>query len=399
MYSYFKWVFNHNYKESTSTGVSTNFLSSNEISKAVEYHAKFEDYKPTPLVDLKNLAEFWEVDKIWVKDESYRYGLNAFKVLGAFYAIGKFMAQKLGVSIENISFEEMKSEATKKKLGQITFATATDGNHGRAVAWAAAQLGQKAVVYMPKGSSVERLKAIQTTGAEASITDLNYDDAVRLAAENAKKYGWQVVQDTAWEGYEEIPTWIMQGYATLAHEVVEELKTRNEEKPTHIFLQAGVGSFAGAIQGYFTDLYKENRPISIIVEPDKADCYYLSAKINDGKPHAVTGDMDTIMAGLACGKPSPVGWKIINDYSQVCFSCDDYVTEKGIRILANPLKNDSKIISGESGAVGMGLLSLLMTDEYSELRKMLKLDNESRILIISTEGDTDTDSYRRILWG
>ena len=395
----FNWILSANSRKSIEEKASADFLSVEEIRTVQNYHSKFEQYKPTPLVDLKELAKYFKVEKLWVKDESYRLGLNAFKVLGAAYAMGKFIAGKLGVDIKDISFKQLKSKETREKLGQMTFTTATDGNHGRAVAWAAQQLGQKAVVYMPKGSSEERLNAILETGAEASITDLNYDGAVRLAAENAKKYGWHVIQDTAWEGYKEIPTWIMQGYATLAHEIQGQLKEQNIHKPTHIFLQAGVGSFAGAIQGYYADLFGEERPISIVVEPDKADCIYLSAKINDGSPYAVTGDMDTIMAGLACGEPNPIGWNILRDYADAYFSCEDYVAERGMRILANPLKGDTRIISGESGAVGLGLLSLIIENEcYKELREQLRIDQSSRIVIISTEGDTDPDSYRRILW-
>ena len=400
MNSYFNWIINTVSRGDAVKETYTDFLSSTVIQKVRNYHSTFEQYKPTPLVNLKKLAEHYGVGKIWVKDESYRFGLNAFKVMGAAYAIGKFIAEKLGVNIEELSFEQLKSEDTRNKVGQITFTTATDGNHGRAVAWAAQQLGQKAVVYMPKGSSRERLKAIQNTGAEASITELNYDEAVRLAAENAEKYGWQVIQDTAWEGYEKIPTWIMQGYAAIAHEIQEQLKEENIIKPTHIFLQAGVGSFAGGIQGYYTNLFGQNRPITMVVEPDKADCIYRSALINDGKPHAVTGDMQTIMAGLACGEPNPIGWNILRDYTDAYFSCDDYVTERGMRILANPLKNDPKVIAGESGAVGMGLLSLILEYESCrDLREKLELNNSSRVLIINTEGDTDPDSYRRILWG
>jgi len=396
----FKWVLNTASKKDSENSALTEFLSTEEITKVQSYHSRFDKYEPTPLVDLTNLAKHYGLEKIWVKDESYRLGLNAFKVLGAAYAIGKYLAQKLEVAIEDISFEQLKSEETKKKLGQITFTTATDGNHGRAVAWAAQQLGQKAVVYMPKGSSQERLNAILETGAQASITDLNYDDAVRLSADNATKYGWKIIQDTAWEGYEEVPTWIMQGYATMAHEIQQQLMDQNMDKPTHIFLQAGVGSFAGAILGYYTDLFGENRPVTMVVEPRLADCIYKSALINDGKPHAVTGDMQTIMAGLACGEPNPIAWNILREYGHAYFSCDDYVTERGMRILANPLSNDKKVISGESGAVGMGLLSLLLeSDKFRELREQLKLNSSSRVLIISTEGDTDPDSYRRILWG
>lgn len=395
-----QWIINRQARQTNDKKVSPDFLSTDEIDQARNFHRKFESYQPTPCISLDQLAAYLGVDKLWVKDESYRFGLNAFKVLGASYAIGKFLANKLNTDIKELSFERLKSKETRDKLGEITFTTATDGNHGRAVAWAARELGQRAVVYMPKGSSQERLNAILATGAEASITDLNYDDAVRLAAENAEKFGWQVIQDTAWEGYEEVPSWIMQGYGTIGAEVQEQLKEQGIEKPTHIILQAGVGSFAGAIQGYYAALFGEDRPITIILEPEKAACIYKSAQIGDGKPHAVTGDLNTIMAGLACGEPNPIGWELLRDYSDAYFSCSDYIGEKGIRVLANPLDGDMKVISGESGAVGVGLMAMLREDHrYDHLLEVLKITKDARILVISTEGDTDPESYRRILWG
>ncbi|MFT9498185.1 diaminopropionate ammonia-lyase [Anaerosolibacter sp.] len=395
-----QWVINRQARNTQDKKANPGFLSTDEIDQARSFHRKFESYQPTPCISLDQLAAYLGVDKLWVKDESYRFGLNAFKVLGASYAIGKFLANKLNTDIKELSFERLKSKETRDKLGEITFTTATDGNHGRAVAWAARELGQKAVVYMPKGSSQERLNAILATGAEASITDLNYDDAVRLAAENAEKFGWHVIQDTAWEGYEEVPGWIMQGYGTIGAEVQEQLKEQGIEKPTHIILQAGVGSFAGAIQGYYAALFGEDRPITIILEPEKAACIYKSAQIGNGKPHAVTGDLNTIMAGLACGEPNPIGWEILRDYSDAYFSCCDYIAEKGIRVLANPLPGDMKIISGESGAVGIGLMNMLREDQrYEHLLEALKITKDARILVISTEGDTDPESYRRILWG
>lgn len=380
-----------NEKNQSGIKASTDFLSKSEISKVVNFHSKFEAYAHTPLLKLDRLAEKLGVREIWVKDESFRFGLNAFKVLGGAYAIGKFLAEKLEVPIDELSFEKLKSKAVREKLGAMTFVTATDGNHGRGVAWAAKELGQKAVVYMPKGSAKRRLDAILETGAEGYITDLNYDDAVRLAAENAQKYGWIVVQDTAWEGYEKIPMWILQGYAAIAYEI--------EEKPTHLILQAGVGSFAGAILGYYSDLYGKERPITMIVEPENAACIYKSAGINDGKPYGVTGDLNTMMAGLACGEPNPIGWNILRDYGHAYFSCSDYVSARGMRILANPLGDDAKIVSGESGAVGMGLLSILLTDEkYKDIVEKLYINESSKVLIISTEGDTDPENYYKVLW-
>ena len=182
--------------------------------KVRAFHASFPEYSVTPLAKLDNLAKALGVANVYVKDESYRFGLNAFKVLGGSYTIGNYLAQKLGKDISELPFNVLSSEEVRKQIGEVTFVTATDGNHGRGIAWTANRLGQKSVVYMPKGSALERLNNIKALGADASITDLNYDDAVRLANSNAEKYGWVMVQDTAWDGYEDIPGWIMEGYTT-----------------------------------------------------------------------------------------------------------------------------------------------------------------------------------------
>lgn len=376
---------------------SNKILSLQEVHKARNFHQSFSMYQQTPLRSLDSLAQHLGVAGIYVKDESYRFGLNAFKVLGGVYAIGRYLAERLQLPIEELSFDLLRSEEVRQRLGDITFTTATDGNHGRGVAWAAQQLGQKAVVYMPKGSSPIRLQHILDTGAEGYIVDMNYDDAVRLSAENARKYGWVVVQDTAWEGYTDIPTWIMQGYATVALEALEQLKATGVDKPTHVFLQAGVGSYAGAILGVLVTMYDEEYPITTIVEPDKVDCLYRSAVANGLR--SVTGDLDTIMAGLACGEPNPIAWEILRNSADCFVACPDYVAAHGMRVLGNPLGNDARVTSGESGAVTTGLVYGLMTSPHLQnLREQLQLNNKSRILVISTEGDTDPAHYRRVVW-
>lgn len=391
-----KWKLNEHGRNENNK-VPIDILSKGTVENVKRFHQSFKNYEATPLQNLSDLANYYGVSGIYVKDESYRFGLNAFKVLGGSYAMGKYLADLLEVPIEELTFEKLKSSEVKEKLGEITFTTATDGNHGRGVAWAAQQLGQKSVVYMPKGSSLSRLNNIKACGAEASITDLNYDDAVRLSLEQAEKNGWIIVQDTAWEGYEDIPTWIMQGYATMASEALEQLNNLGVEKPTHIFVQAGVGSLAGAMQGFFASIYNDDRPITVIVEPNKAECIYKSAVAGELK--IVTGDMDTIMAGLACGEPNPIGWNILRDYADMFISCPDYVAAKGMRILGNPLGNDPRVVSGESGAVTLGILSYIMqSDELKELRDQLKIDKNSKILFFNTEGDTDPERYRSIVW-
>lgn len=371
-----------------------------EAEKARNFHASFPIYQPTPLTALPNLAQALGVGEIRVKDESFRFGLNAFKVLGGSYAMGRYIAQTLGEDISALPAARILSPEIRTKLGDVTFVTATDGNHGRGVAWTAHQLGQHSVVYMPKGSAPERLHNIQAEGAQASITDLNYDEAVRLANRQAQEKGWIMVQDTAWEGYTHIPLWIMQGYTTMGYEIVRQLEAEGAPAPTHLFLQAGVGSMAGAMAGFFSTYYGEHRPFITIVEPNKANCLFRTAQADDGTLHFVTGDMDTIMAGLACGEPCTIAWDVLRQCADAFISCPDYAAADGMRILAAPRTGDTPIVSGESGAATLGCAAnILLRESLSGLKQALHLDENSRLLFISTEGDTDQDNYRKVVWG
>ena len=360
-----------------------------------QFHESFPMYAPTPLAQLTNTAKKLGVADLYVKDESYRFGLNAFKVLGGSYAMGNYLARQLEKPLAETGYDVLTSKETREKLGDITFITATDGNHGRGVAWTATTLGQKSVVHMPRGSAAERLRNIQAAGADADIIEGNYDDAVRQSRKEATENGWVVVQDTSWPGYEEIPGWIMQGYCTMGLEAYEQLP----QKPTHIFLQAGVGSMAAAIAALFADIYGEDRPKVVIVEPNAADCFYRTAAANDGTMHIVTGDMKTIMAGLACGEPCGLAWDLLKDYADYFLAFPDWAAARGMRILGNPMPGDPRVTSGESGASGFGSMAAILTEpELAGIKAELGLDENSRVLLISTEGDTDKENYRRIVW-
>ncbi|MEA4816333.1 MAG: diaminopropionate ammonia-lyase [Lachnospiraceae bacterium] len=370
------------------------FLDILSAERAKKFHQGFPVYKKTPLALMAKSAETFGVKKIYVKDESFRFGLNAFKVLGGSFAIGNYIAQRLGLEIEELTYQKMIPDEVRKKLGDLTFVTATDGNHGRGVAWAAKILKQSSVIYMPKGSSLERLNAIKAEGAKAYITEYNYDGSVALANQMAEENGWIMIQDTAWEGYTQIPTWIIEGYSTMALEAYEEMN----ERPTHIFIQAGVGSLAAAITGFFSSVYKKNKPIIVIVEPYEAACIFKSAKAKDGQRHFVKGDMNTIMAGLACGEPCSIGWDVLKSYADYALTCSDDIAKKGMRLLANPIYPDQKIISGESGAVCYGCVAEILTNpKLLEIKSRLGLTNDSVILTFSTEGATDMESYRNIV--
>ena len=379
--------------------VSTDCFGLEQAQTVRHFHQSFPEYSVTPLVELKSLAEELGVSNIFVKDESYRFGLNAFKVLGGSYAIAREIGIRMGISEEELTLARLLQPDVQARLGQLRFVTATDGNHGRGVAWTAKRLGHRAVVFMPKGTAEERLENIRKLGAEASITDCNYDDSVRLARQYAVEHEGIVVQDTSWEGYHNVPLHIMQGYTTMGAEIVEQLAAYGDQAPTHVFLQAGVGAMAGAMAGFIADYYKEARPVITIVEPTKADCLYRTALANDGKLHIVDGALDSIMAGLCCGEPCSIGWQQLAAYADNFVAVPDKAAALGMRVLGNPVGNDAAVVSGESGAAGLGLaVAALRERDLAQLKGSLQLDAESVILCISTEGATDVANYRRIMW-
>ena len=392
-----KWTVNRMPK---SGDEQLSVMSLSNVEKARLFHGSFPQYSVTPLARLDGMAKYLGLGGLFVKNESYRFGLNAFKVLGGSFAMGRYIAKEMGRDVSEMTYDYLTGETFRKEFGQATFFTATDGNHGRGVAWAANKLGQKAVVHMPKGSSKPRFDNIAAEGAQVTIEEVNYDDCVRMAAaEAARTEHGVIVQDTAWEGYEEIPSWIMQGYGTMAGEAAEQLRQIGVNRPTHVFVQAGVGSLAGAVVGYFTNLFPNDPPKFIIMEAQAADCLYQGAMAGDGSPRVVDGDLKTIMAGLACGEPNTISWDILRNHAAVFVSCPDWISAKGMRMLGAPVKGDPAVISGESGAVGMGLLAAMLEGgEYQDLREAVGLDRHSQVLMFSTEGDTDPEKYRRVLW-
>ena len=370
------------------------------VAKARKFHESFPQYTKTPLAKLNHMAQWLGLGDVYCKDESYRFGLNAFKVLGGSFAMAKYIANELGRDVSQLNYDVLTSDQLREEFGQATFFTATDGNHGRGVAWAANKLKQKAVVFMPKGTTPTRLENILKENATATIEEMNYDDCVRLAAEHAATTPrGVVVQDTAWDGYEEIPSWIMQGYGTMASEADEQLHENGCDRPTHVFVQAGVGSLAGAATGYFANRYPENPPKVVVVEAQEAACLYKGAVAGDGNIRIVDGDLPTIQAGLAFGEPNTISWEILKNHVTVFTACPDWVAAKGMRVLGAPFKGDPQVVSGESGAVPMGLLYSIMTmPELKGLKDALELNETSRVLLFSTEGDTDPDRYKDIVW-
>lgn len=375
------------------------FLSSEELKKVRHIHDSIPQCKTSPLVHLTSLSEYLGLKSIFVKNESKRGSINSFKILGATYAVSKLICGKLGLKIEEVTFDYLKSKEVNEKINNITLVTCSDGNHGRGIAWTANQLGLKAIIYMPKGTVESRVKNIETLGAQVVVTELNYDDTVRHANKMAQLNNWHIVQDTSWEGYDEIPKNILQGYSTMGMEAIEQLQALGVCKPTHIFVQAGVGAMAGGVTGAIANFYDGAIPTTVIMEPTNAACYFKSAEINDGFPHNVDGDLESIMAGLACGEPVKAGWDIIKDFAYGFCKCPDYVTADGMRVLGNPIGEDERIIAGESAGVGIGFILKVMTDpQYRKTKELLKLNKESVVLVFSTEGDTDPINYRKIVW-
>lgn len=376
------------------------YFTAQELQTVREFFRSVPQYRETPLVSLPSLAKALGVGGVYVKDESHRFGLNAFKGLGATYAIARLLCDRLGLDREAPDFAALTAPHHKEKLRNLVFVTATDGNHGKSVAWAASLFGCKARVYMPKGSKASRVEAIRAiNNTPVEVTDLNYDDAVRLAADWAKQNGQQLVQDTGTADYWQVPRDITLGYTVMAAEAAEQLAHEyGQAAPTHVFLQAGVGSMAGGVLAYLVQHFAEQPPIATIVEPDTVACIYESVKAGTGEPVAIGGNPETIMAGLNCGEPNPLIWPVLRDYAAFFAACPDWVTQQGMNTLAHPLPGDRRVISGESGAVGLGLLQALCSlPELQSEKERLGLHSTSQVLLFSTEGDTDPAYYREIV--
>jgi len=392
------WISNPRAGKISKSQAVTELFPKNIFRETRSFHSRIPGYKISPLKALPRLASMLGLSGIWVKDESSRLTLNSFKVLGGSYAIYRYILEALGDESIDI-FSEQCSQLVREKLGDMTFAAATDGNHGRGVAWSATRLGFKSVIYVHENTSSARIEAIESNGAKVVVVKGTYDDAVEKVNEDAQKNGWQVISDTSWPGYTDIPRWVMRGYTTMFSETQQQLAAQGMIKPSHIFVQAGVGSLAAATLGFYAQIFGYERPRSVIVEPDKAACLYLSAEIGDGEPHSFAGELDTIMAGLACGDPNPQAWKVLWDIADVFVKCPDYVAAKGMRVYGVPLAGDPFVVSGESGAATLGALMFIMRrPEYEPLRTLLNLGRDSEVLLINSEGNTDPDDFRKVVW-
>jgi len=297
------------------------------------------------------------------------------------------------LSHSNITDQDILSGKYAQHLENFTVATATDGNHGRSVAWGAQQCGVKCMIYMHEGVSRSRAIAVELLGATVEWASGNYDDSLLLAKTDAIKNKWQIISDTSYDGYTYVPKFVMAGYTVMTMEIENQLP--NEQIPSHIIIQGGVGGLAGAICAHASIIWGEQRPLIIIVEPETADCLHQSAI--KGKPTMVHIDVETLMGGLSCGEVSLIGWNILKD------NVDDFVTisddnvARAMRILALGLGDDAKIEAGESGVAGLALLMELKNNPA--LKTDLGLDENSHVLLFGTEGATDREIYDKIISG
>ena len=396
-----QWLANSRALKNSKSQLAADLFPSGLAQKVRKLHSTIPGYRMSPLKSLPNLARRIGLGGIWVKDESARLSLNSFKVLGGSYAIYRKLLERGGFQEDKVSLKDMLQLDGKyrEKLGHPVFATATDGNHGTGIAWAAHKMGFPSIIYVHSLTTKDRIRGIEREGGKVVVVDGNYDDAVRQASIDANKNGWEIISDTSWEGYEEVPRWIMQGYATMFVETQEQFSGQGLSRPTHLFVQAGVGSLAASAIGYYSVLFNDNVPLSMVVEPTRAGCLYESMRIGDGEPHSVTGELDTIMAGLACGDPNPLAWETLYNCADFFAICPDYVAAKGMRVYSTPLPDDPLIISGESGAVTLGALMYTMEYESArELRDAMGLNEDSQVLLINTEGNTSPEEFRSVVW-
>jgi len=363
-------------------------LSHTGYVRAASVISSWPGYAPTPLASLSTLAARLGVASVRYKDEGGRFGLGSFKALGGAYAVFRLLATELRQRDGSVDEAALAAGRLKDAVKDMTVCCATDGNHGRSVAWGARVFGARAVIFIHATVSERRADAIRHYGAEVVRTSGNYDDSVREADRTAAANGWFVVSDTSYPGYTDVPRDVMQGYSVMVAEALGAL----DAPPTHIFIQGGVGGLAAAIIAHLWEAYGADTPAIVVVEPDKAACLYESARA--GRPTAVTGDLDTVMAGMACGEPSVIAWPLLEGGASAFMTIPDEAALAAMRLLASGAAG-ATIVGGESGVAG--LAGLMVAAGRPDWRQALGLNTASRVLLFGSEGDTDPDLYARIV--
>lgn len=366
-------------------------LNAEALAQARAEIAGWPGYAPTPLRALPALAAQLGVAAVHYKDEGGRFGLGSFKALGGAYAVARQLCRALAAELGRLPTpgELRRDPALRARCAALTVCCATDGNHGRSVAWGAQVFGCRCVIYIHAAVSDGRKAAIERYGATVLRTSGNYDEAVQQADRDARANGWFVISDTSYPGYMDVPRDVMQGYQLM----VEEAAAALPQRPTHVFVQAGVGGLAAAVCAYFWERDAAARPVFVVAEPDRADCLLRSARA--GRPVAVAGALDTLMAGLACGEVSLLAWQILERGADAFCSLPDAAAVAAMRRLARPAAGDPPIVAGESAVAG--LAAAIGCAQRADARAALGLDAGSRVLVFGSEADTDPALYEQLV--
>ncbi len=354
--------------------------------------SQWPGYAPTPLLDLDRVAAELGVERVLYKDEASRFGLGSFKALGGAYAVYRLVCEVLqdqGVVAADITVGNLLKGHYASIISGLTVTSATAGNHGRSVAWGASMFGCKSVIFIHAGVSEDRANAIARYGAEVKRVHGDYDESVRVAAATAADQGWHVVSDTSYPGYTHIPAWVMQGYTVLFGEIDSELS----EPPTHVFVQGGVGGLAASVAAWYAARLGEDRPVTVVVEPDDAACLYQS--VLHGQLQSARGQLNTMMLGMACGEPSLLAWDILHVTVDAVITITDHAAIDAMRTLNRSTPDGNTIVAGECAGAGLAALKLAMEDPH--LAGELQLTGSSRVLLIGTEGATDPAAWQSIM--
>jgi len=365
LWKYSEFIENKNFSFDKSKIL--NLLSKKDIDEAYSSISNWENYSPTPLIELNKLSKELNLNKIFYKDESKRFNLKSFKALGGAYAVEKIT----------------------KGNKDIVIATATAGNHGRSVAWGSRRLGLKCKIFISEYVSDARGQAMAELGADVIKVKGNYENSLIECIKQSTKNNWQIVQDVAWKNYTIVPKYTMAGYTVMMKEIIDQI---DQNKISHIILQAGVGGMAGAMIAGIAR-YLENVPITLIVEPDSAACVMESIK--SGKIEKIDIKKESLMGGMSCGEVSLVPWEILKNSVKFCISLPDDDIAKTMKLLGNCSFSKEKIIAGENSAPGV--ISLITSCENDKIREKLKLNSNSNILVIGCEGDTDKEMYQKLI--
>lgn len=367
-------------------------IGEKQMEEAYREIITWPDYRPTPLRALNGFARLHGVGEVLYKDESGRFGLGSFKALGGAYAVFRVLQRIAASQTGNsgLSYAHLRSGELADVVSRVTVCCATDGNHGRAVAWAARQFGCECVVFLHEHVSSAREAAIARFGARIERVSGNYDDSVMCAARAAELNGWHLVADTSHAGDDEAPLNVMTGYTVMVREIVSQLAGRHP--PTHVFVQAGVGGLAAAVVAALWSRFGAALPAIVVVEPERADCLLRSARA--GAPVKVEGELDTVMAGLACGEVSPVAWAILERGASHFMTISDEQALSMMRTLATAGYGDPPLVCGESAVAGIAALAA--ATRASEIAAALGLTPSSRILVFGTEGDTDPELFAAV---